>query len=267
MSRRIETIRHKRFVMEAFRFGEQGREPIVLLPGLSVGSVLAYADAIADAYRIFAEEFEIFVLDRRLDLPPSYSVWDMADDTTEAMVLLGIQAANLYGVSQGGMIAQAIALRHPELVKRMMLGSTAARLSAAAKELLQTWVRLAREGDAKGLIDAFCEAVYSEAFYLQNRDALLSMANGITQKDLSRFLILAEQTTDFNCYEDLSRITCPVLVQGAGKDRVLGREASVELAHKLGCALCLYEDCGHAAYDEAPDFKALSYRFFKGDPI
>ena len=131
MPRRIETIRHKRFVMEAFRFGEPGREPIVLLPGLSVGSVLAYADAIADAYRIFAEEFEIFVLDRRLDLPPSYSVWDMADDTTEAMVLLGIQAANLYGVSQGGMIAQAIALRHPELVKRMMLGSTAARLSAA----------------------------------------------------------------------------------------------------------------------------------------
>ncbi len=58
-------------------------------------------------------------------MPEEYSVYDMAEDTEKAMDELGLAGAIIYGVSQGGMIAQVIALKRPDLVSRLVLCSTA----------------------------------------------------------------------------------------------------------------------------------------------
>lgn len=68
MSISIETVKTDRFSMDFFRFGN-GDKPLVILPGLSVQSVMGAADAIADAYRSLADCYTIYVFDRRTDLP------------------------------------------------------------------------------------------------------------------------------------------------------------------------------------------------------
>lgn len=54
------------------------------------------------------------------DIPENYSTRDMAEDQAKAMKALGIANANVMGVSQGGMIAQYLAIDHPELVRKLI---------------------------------------------------------------------------------------------------------------------------------------------------
>ena len=80
MSIVIETVKTERFFMNFFRFGT-GEKTLVILPGLSVQSVMGASNAIAEAYQSLADRYTIYVFDRRMDLPKTYSVHDMARDT------------------------------------------------------------------------------------------------------------------------------------------------------------------------------------------
>ena len=95
---KIETVRTDRLAMDYFRFGH-GKENLVILPGLSVQSVMGAADAVADAYSLLTDDFTIYLFDRRRDLPAVYSLKEMARDTAEAIRALGLGPVCLFGTS------------------------------------------------------------------------------------------------------------------------------------------------------------------------
>ena len=64
MSIPIETVRTDTFSMSFFRFG-RGEKTLVILPGLSVQSVMAAADAVVAAYQGLQDTFTVYVFDRR----------------------------------------------------------------------------------------------------------------------------------------------------------------------------------------------------------
>ena len=51
------------------------------------------------------------------------------------------------------------------------------------------------------------------------------------------------------------------LVLGAAEDKIVTAKASEEIAERIGCPIHIYEDLGHAAYEEAPDFNKRIYDF------
>ncbi len=263
----IETVQLNGFAMDYFRFGS-GKDTMVILPGLSVQSVMGSADAVAEAYRPLTEDFTVYLFDRRRELPAVYSVADMARDTAAAMMKLGLERVCLFGASQGGMMAQVIAIEYPELVSRLAVGSTAARVSEAMSRTVGGWIQLARNGDAEGLYLSFGEAVYPKELFEQSRQLLCDVAKSVTASDLERFVILAEGGGGFDILDELEKITCPTLVIGSYDDHVTGGDASVEIYERLSghtdCELYMYDGYGHAAYDTAPDYKARLLRFFKG---
>ena len=110
-------------VMHYVAFGD-GAKKLVVLPGLSDGlaTVKGKAWILASPYRKFFQDYTVYMFSRKNKMPDGYSIADMADDQVKAMRNLGIGKACVLGVSQGGMIAQYMAIRHPEIVEKLKEG-------------------------------------------------------------------------------------------------------------------------------------------------
>ncbi|MBQ6342198.1 MAG: alpha/beta hydrolase [Anaerolineaceae bacterium] len=261
---KIETVNADRFSMDYFKFGH-GEKTFVILPGVSVKSVMDSAELIADAYKIFADDFTVYVFDRRKELPESYPVAEMAADTAEAFALLGLKQVNLFGASQGGMIAMEMAIHHPELVGKLVLGSTSAHITGEQAKVIGEWVDLAKKKDAEGLFLTFGEKIYPKNVFDQSRQLIIDTAKTVTAQEMERFAVIAGGLNGFDIVNELGKIKCPVLVIGDREDRVLDAQSSVEIAEHLRKLpeneLYLYEGYGHAVFDTAPDYKERVYRF------
>ena len=254
-------VRTDAFTMAYFRFG-QGKEPLVILPGLSVQSVMGAADAVAGAYAPLTNDFTIYVFDRRRELPATYPVDEMARDTAAALRALGLGRVCLFGASQGGMMALVTAIRYPALVKRLVVGSSCARVTEERFRTVETWIRLAKAREAENLYLAFGEAIYPKAVFEGARAYLTAAARGVTNGELDRFIVLAEGMRGFDVTGELAHIDCPGLVIDAADDRVMGPDASEEIAAAAGFSRYRYESGGHAVYDTAPDYKERLRAFF-----
>ena len=251
--------------MDCFSFGS-GDRTMVIIPGLSVQSVMGFADLVKEEYRELTDTHTIYVFDRRKDLPKRYSVEEMARDTACVLKALGLGDVDLFGASQGGMIAMEIAIEHPELVHKLALGSTSSCVEEDRFETIQNWIDLAENKDREGLCLAFGEAVYPEEVFEQSRQLLTDAAETVTDEELERFTVLAKGMKGFDITDDLGKISCPVLVIGSKDDKVLGGDASQVISDSLSEMaehdLYMYDGYGHAAYDTAPDYRDRLLGFF-----
>ncbi len=251
----VKTVSAGDMEMDYIEFGT-GKKNFVILPGLSVHSVMGSSDAIADAYKDFADEYTVYVFDRPKDIHDGYTVRDMAEDTAAAMKALNMEDADIFGASQGGMIAMYLAIDYPDLVNKMILGSTLAKPNDTFNRVIDEWEQLAEKKDERGLLESFADNVYSAETLKAYRDTLISSNLGISDEEYQRFSILADACKTFNCYDELSSIQCPVLVLGSKGDHVATAKGSKQIARALGCEIYLYDDnYGHGVYDEAPDYK------------
>ena len=246
--------------MDYVVFGS-GTKPLVLIPGLNVRGVRGAALALAFMYRIFVKEYRVYVFDRKEEIPEGYTVRDIAEDTAEAMKLLGLSDADVFGVSQGGMIAQYLAIEHPELVHKLVLAVTLARNNATVEKVIADWISMAESGDFDRFVSDMMLKMYSEAYIKKYKLMVPLVAKFSKPKDFGRFIRLAKACLTCNTYDELDKIKCPVLVLGGKQDKIVTGEAFVELAEKLQCECYMYENLGHAAYEEAKDFNKRVYEF------
>ena len=163
------------------------------------------------------------------------------------------------------MAANLIAAQQPELAEKMVLASTSVHITQEEFQTIESWIRLAEEGDAEGLYLAFGEALYPQAVYEQSRDLLIDMAKTVTKEELRRFIIFAEGMKGFDITARLDQIQCPALAIWDRQDRVFCATAMENLVQTSGrrsaFEVFLYDGYGHAVYDMAPDFMERMLRF------
>ena len=239
-----------------------GKKTLVMIPGLRTSGLEGTAFFAAWYYRIFAKEYTAYVFDKKDNIPNGVTIHDLAEDMAEAMEKLGLQNAYVFGASQGGMIAQDLAIHHPELVKKLALGVTLSRNNDTVRQVIRHWIGLIRKGALREMAADYMYKGCSEA-YLKKYKALVPLASRL-QKTMprERLLRLTEACLTCDTYDQLNQIQCPVLVLGGGKDQIVTGEASLEIARKLGCEYHIYEDLSHEAYNEAKDFNKRIYAFF-----
>lgn len=238
-----------------------GTKPLVMIQGLNTRGLQGAAVSLAYMYRIFAKDFKVYLFDRRPVVREGITVRDMAADIAAAMDALGITNADVFGVSQGGMIAQYLAIDRPDLVNNLVLAVTLSKNNAVVKQVVGNWIAMTEQGAMKELVTDMAEKMYSDAYIKRYRPLLPLLTILQKPKDVQRFVTLAKACLTCETYELLDKIQCPVLILGGSKDEVVTGEASEEIAEKLGCAIHMYEDLGHAAYEEARDFNKRVYEF------
>ena len=256
------TLRFNGAEMDYAVFG-RGERPMVLIPGLSLRPLKGSAGPLAHSYRLFTKNYRVYVFDKKAPLPPSYTVEEMAEDLAEAMVRLGIRDADILGISQGGMIAQYLALNHPELVRRLALGVTLSRNNDTVRAVIDRWVDMAQAGDYAGIVREIMEKMYSEKYIKKYGFLFPIILKTQKMNDPARFVTMARACLSCDTYDRLPELRCPVLVLGGKRDQIVTAQASEEIAQRLNCPLYLYEDLGHSAYEEGKDFNKRVYDFFK----
>ena len=253
-------VKGDNFVMDYCRFGN-GAKTLVLLPGVSLMPVTPLGELVAKQYHLFHEGFTTYLFDRKRDITTGYSVDDMARDTALAMKALGIKDACIIGCSQGGMIAQIIAARHPELVSKMALCSTT--MSINDTTVIGEWAALADKGDVVALNRSFFKYVYSEEFQRANAKLIKNIENVGTPEDMARLKVLAQACLDFDARPLHPSIKCPVLVVTGAQDKVFSTESQRRLAQSLAAQHIIYDTQAHAVYDEAQDLHHHFLEFFQ----
>lgn len=264
MTTKINLVEVEDIQMEYFSFGN-GEKNLIILPGLSLKSTMHAADSIVKAYDMFTKDYTIYVFERRKNLPEEYPVYQVAEDTYKVIKAIGIENADFFGTSQGGIMTQIIAINHPEMVNKMVLGSSISRVNSRAQEVVTDWIENTAKGNIDALAEGFVKMLYSKTTQKLFGEKIISSCKNVTEDELHRFLIMAMASANFNTYDQLDKIKCPAFVIGAKGDQVVTPEASIEMAEKLSnCKIYMYgKRYGHAVYDEAPDYKKRIYKFLK----
>ena len=238
------------------RFGN-GAKTMIMLPGVVEGlkTVKGMALPFALLYRSLAKDFTVYVFSRRRVLSPGMTTRDMAEDLNGAMEAQGLSKAAIVGVSQGGMIAQWLALDHPDKVERLVLVVTLSRPNDVIKDVISRWLQMADQGDYKGIMLDTAERSYSPKRLKQSRLEYGLLGSIGKPKSFDRFRIQAASCLTHDTYDLLDQISCQTLVIGGKEDQIVTGQASVEIAGKIpNCQLFLYKGLGHGLYEEAPDF-------------
>ena len=246
-----------------------GRNVLIMLPGVGDGFKTAKGVAVPFAmmYRKFAEIFKVYVFSRRNDLPEGFTTADMADDISDIMDALSLPPAYVFGVSQGGMIAQQLAIRHPGKVKALVLAVTAARPNPLLKESLELWLYMADRDDYKGIMLDTAERSYTGE-YLERARMINSMLAVKKPKSYTRFRILCESCLSHDVYGQLPKIACPTLIIGADRDGVLGAEASIEMHDAIpDSELYMFEGFSHGVYEQSKDFNERVIFWLRGQKL
>ena len=238
-----------------------GTKPLVMIQGLNTRGIKGAALPLAYMYRIFAKDYKVYLFDRRPVVHEGITVRDMASDLAVALDTLGITNADVFGVSQGGMIAQYLAIDRPDLVKKLVLAVTLAQNNKTVTQVVHNWIALAELGAMKALVADMAEKMYSDTYVKRYRPFIPLLTILQKPKDVQRFVILAKACLTCSTYEVLDKIKCPVFVLGARQDKVVTGSASEDIAAKLRCKLHMYDHLGHAAYEEAKDFNQIVYEF------
>ena len=249
--------------MDYIHFG-RGQRHLVILPGLgdALRSVKGTALPMALMYRIFAKDFTVWMFSRKQPLKQDCTTRDLARDQAEAMDALGIERADVFGVSMGGMIAQWLAIDHPERVEKLILTVTCAEPNPILTESVEEWVALARENDPAGFMDSNLRRIYSAEYYRKNKWMAPIVGKLTKPKSYERFFIQANACLTHDAHEHLCRIQSPTFVIGGEQDLALGGEASRRIAAAVpGAVLHMYPQWGHGLYEEAGDFNSLVLRY------
>ena len=249
--------------MDYVSFGH-GQKTLIMLPGLgdSLKTVRGTAHAMAMLYKEYGKNHKVYMFSRKSKLEENASIRNMAKDQREAMKKLGINKAFVVGISQGGMIAQYLAIDYPEMVDKLVLAVTLSRPNEMTTQIIGQWLEMAAANDYKSLFIDTIEKSYTEKRTQKYRLFYPILTKIGKPRDFNRFIIQANAILCHNAYDELKKIKCPTLVIGADRDVIVGVQASRDIADRIADSkLTVYPDFGHGAYEEAKDFNAQVLEF------
>jgi pimeloyl-ACP methyl ester carboxylesterase len=193
---------------------------------------------------------------------PRNRMEDMADDIAAVIRALGLEQVDLLGFSIGGYQVEEVALRHPQLVRKLLLLGTGLRGGDSTSDpkvpdhalnpvhTLEDFLFL-----FFGRSEAAVEA--GRAFWErrhQRADQDTPSSPEVAQAQVEAIIAYAEPLPGENPYAHLNAITQPTLVLNGENDVMIASINSWHLAQNIPNAqLLIYPDAGHAAQFQYPE--------------
>ena len=205
-------------------------------------------------------------------LSSGFTIADMADDLIALIEHLGLRDVLLCGVSVGGMIAQSVAARRPDLLSGVILCTTAAKIGT--DERWAERISGVRENGLAGFADTILNNWFGAAYAQSQPDGWQLCHNMLSRTPTAGYVSVCEAIRAADLSEQTATITVPVHCIGGSEDASVTVENVTALSRLIPDArLTVFDGVGHLPPLEAParmaqlieDFDTASKaRFDKG---
>ena len=236
--------------------------PLLLIMGMS-GTALHWDDAFLDALR---RDFQVIAYDHRgvgasSRLEGVLTITQLARDAAGLLGALGLAQAHVLGISMGGMVAQELALAHPERVRTLTLGCTYCGGPGSSFGDPEVWRGLAAatmSGDRERALRAAFSANVSPEMAAD--PAAFARFRAIAERRpvaVSVIMAQLQACAAHDTYARLPRLRMPTLVVHGSADRMIPFSNGELIASRIaGARLEPLEGVGHLFFWEQPERSA-----------
>jgi 3-oxoadipate enol-lactonase len=211
---------------------------------------------------VLARRFRVLMFDGRGigDSDPAalpYGIAELADDAVAILDDAGVDRAHVYGLSLGGMVAQEIALRHPDRLGALVLGATtpggprSVPGDAVALSLFARSAAMPVEEAAWAAVPhLYAERTRRRRGGLIAEDVATRLQQGAGSYTRTQQLLAA---ASHNAHDRLAQITAPTFVVHGAQDTIVP-VANARLLHAglRGSTLRIWPRAGHLYVSEEP---------------
>jgi 3-oxoadipate enol-lactonase len=255
-----------RGVVLNYRLQGDGSRALVCVHG--VGSSLEAWQGVAAK---LGDTFRILTLDLRGHGRSSlvkgrYEIDDFVGDVLALADHVGFGQFDLAGFSLGGLIAQRLALTHPQRLAKLVLLSTVSGRTQEERERVAARLAALQAGDRGSHYDASLSRWLTEAYQQRNPELVAGLRQRNAENDpdcyAAAYRVLAQ--TDFGGFID--QIGAPTLIATGEEDQ----GSNPRMAHFMhqcipGSQLAILPGLRHSILIEAPDVVAALMRRFLVD--
>jgi pimeloyl-ACP methyl ester carboxylesterase len=236
-----------------------GDGPAVLLVmglGLSAGAWWRTVPVLARRLRVIT--FDNRGVGRSPAFSHAYTTEAMADDAVSVLDAAGLERAHVYGISLGGMVAQQIALRHPDRVRSLVLGATSPGGPRAVRPDAEVQAFFRRRPGMRAEEAAWASVEFNYGPRCR-REHYERIEEDVERRLAHPFPARAYRAQMFagavhNCLGRLSRIAVPTLVVHGRHDRMIPVDNGRLIAERIPEArLRILEESGHLYPTEEPE--------------
>lgn len=234
------------------------------IKGLDTGKpVVAFINSLGTDFRIWdaviealGDDYAYVLHDKRghglsdVGQPP-YSIDDHAGDLIALLDHLGVKSAIIWGLSVGGLIAQGIYARRPDLVRALILSNTAHRIGTA--EMWNARIdKIAADG-LVSLVDPVMERWFTPAFRQPDNAVYAGARNMLSQQPEAGYSGTCAAIRDADFTEEAGRIAVPTLCVAGDQDGSTPPELVQSLAGLIPASrFVTIAGCGHIPCLEQP---------------
>ena len=182
-----------------------------------------------------------------------YDMSDLVDDAARLVREWGRGPVVWVGLSMGGMVGQGLAIRHPELVKALVLANTTSQYPAAAHATWQQRIETVEQKGLAAIADMVMERYYTAAHRAAQPEAVAASKRRLLATDPAGYVAACHAVAGVDWLERLGEIACPTLVIAGALDVGAPVAMSQAMAERIqGAELVVFDDASHLSVIEKP---------------
>ena len=197
-----------------------------------------------------------------------YAMDELVNDAARLIREWGRGPVVWVGLSMGGMVGQGLAIRHPELLRGLVLANTAAQYPAAAQSAWTQRIAAVESGGLAAIADMVMERYFHASFRAANSGVIAEARLTLLRTQAAGYLAACHAVAAVDWLERLPQVACPTLVIAGKLDVGAPVAFSEAIAQRIpGAKLVVFDEASHLSVAEQPvQFKQALSEFLAGLP-